>query len=99
MSKAIATATIEGRRKRGRPRKICRGEVEEDLKYNGGKNRQGIATDRREWRKIVLEAKVHNRLWHMRRSRWRSSSLTHQYSGTFCHANLMLRPKSVNFLY
>jgi hypothetical protein len=57
MPKQIATATMEGTRKRGKPRKIWRDEVEK--KYNGKKNRQATARDRREWRKIVLEAKVH----------------------------------------
>jgi hypothetical protein len=37
-------------------------EVEEDLNKMGLKNRQAMAGDRREWRKTVLEAKVHNGL-------------------------------------
>jgi len=37
-------------------------EDEEDLKYNGNKNRQAVARDCQEQRKTVLEAKVHNRL-------------------------------------
>jgi hypothetical protein len=30
-----------------------------------------MATDRWEWRKIILEAKVHGGLWHFRRRRRR----------------------------
>jgi hypothetical protein len=33
-----------------------------EFKYNGDKNRQTVTTDRQEWRKFVLEAKVHNEL-------------------------------------
>jgi len=53
MPKQIAIATVEGIRKKGRSRKGCRDEVEEDLNIIGIKNRQAVA-------------KVHNKLWFFR---------------------------------
>jgi hypothetical protein len=47
MPKQIATATIEGTRKRGRPRKRWKDEVEEDLNIMGIKNGREAARDRR----------------------------------------------------
>jgi hypothetical protein len=58
MPKQILTATMEGKRKRGRPHKRWREEVEKDLNTMGIQNRKTVARDRREWRKIVLESKV-----------------------------------------
>jgi hypothetical protein len=43
MPKQIATATMEQTKKRGRPRKRWRDEVEEDLNIMGTKNRQAMA--------------------------------------------------------
>jgi hypothetical protein len=60
MPKQNATATIEGIRKRDQQHKGWRDETEEYLNIMGTKNRQAMVTDRREWRKIVLEAKVQN---------------------------------------
>jgi hypothetical protein len=60
--KKIITTKIEGARKRGRPRKRWIDEVEEDLKIMGIINWHAVAKYRQEWRKIVLEAKVHNKL-------------------------------------
>jgi hypothetical protein len=54
MPKQIAEATIEGTRKRGRPRRRWKEEVEEDLNIMEIKNRRASARDRRNWRKIVL---------------------------------------------
>jgi hypothetical protein len=56
------TTKMEGTRKRGRPRKRWIDEVEEDLKIMGIRNWHAVAKDRQEWRKILLEAKVHNGL-------------------------------------
>jgi hypothetical protein len=62
MPKQIAATTIEGKRKRGRPRKRWKNEVEEDLNIMGIKNGRGAARDRRKWRKIVLQARDHSGL-------------------------------------
>jgi hypothetical protein len=56
------TIKMEGTRKRGRPRKRWIDEDEEDLKIMGIRNWHLVAKARQEWRKIVLEAKVHNGL-------------------------------------
>jgi hypothetical protein len=53
---------MEGKRKRERPRKRWIDEVEEDLKIMGIRNRHAVARDRQEWRRIVLEAKIHSGL-------------------------------------
>jgi hypothetical protein len=63
---------MEGTRKTGRPSKRCRDKVEGDLKIMGIKNRQAMARDLWEWRKIMLEAKVHGGLWRFRRRRTRT---------------------------
>jgi hypothetical protein len=56
------TTKMEGTRKRGRPRKRWIDEAEEDLKIMGIRNWHEVAKDRQKWRKIVLEAEVHNGL-------------------------------------
>jgi hypothetical protein len=53
---------MKGTRKRRRPHKSWRDEVEEDLNIMGMKNKQAMARDLQQWRKIVLEAKVHSGL-------------------------------------
>jgi hypothetical protein len=58
--KKNATITMEGTRKRGRPRKRWRDDVAEGLKTLGVKDGPAVARDRRGWKKIVLQAKVHN---------------------------------------
>jgi hypothetical protein len=58
----IMTTKMEGTRKRVRPLKRWVDEVEENLKITGIRNWHAVAKDRQEWRKIVLEAKVHNGL-------------------------------------
>jgi hypothetical protein len=67
MPKQIAVARMEGPRKRGRSHKIWKDEVEEDLNIMRIRHRLAMTRDRREWRKIVLEAKVHNGLYCLRR--------------------------------
>ena len=57
-----ATATVEGTRKIGTRRKTWRDEVEEGLTITAIKDRQAMVRDRREWMKVVLEAKVQNGL-------------------------------------
>jgi hypothetical protein len=61
MPKQIAAATIEGTTKTGRPCKRWKDKDEEDLNMRI-KNGRAAARDCRKWRKIVLQAKVHNEL-------------------------------------
>jgi hypothetical protein len=62
--KQIMTARMgmEGTRKRVRLCKRWTDGVEEDLKIMGIRNWLTVARDWKEWRRIVLEAKVHTRL-------------------------------------
>lgn len=65
MTKQITSGAVEGVRKRGRPCRRWKGELEEDLsvvEIKKRKDRKAMARDRREWGKTVLEAKVHNGL-------------------------------------
>jgi hypothetical protein len=62
MPKQVATAKVEGARKRIRPRSRWSDEAEGDLNIMRIKNRQKMARDPLEWRMSVLEAKVHNGL-------------------------------------
>jgi hypothetical protein len=52
---------VEGTRKIGRPRKRWREEVEGDLNIMEIKNWQATSRGRWDRRKIVLDAKVHNK--------------------------------------
>jgi hypothetical protein len=56
----VVKATMERRRKRGRPSKKRRDEFEDDLNIMGIKTGQEMATDHWEWRKIILVAKFCN---------------------------------------
>jgi hypothetical protein len=49
-----------GIRKRGRPRRRCTDEVEENLTIMGIKKHSIVATDREQRTRTVLEAKGHN---------------------------------------
>jgi hypothetical protein len=59
MLKHVATVTMDGKRKRGRPCKRWRDEVEGDLNTNWNKSRLG---QRAAWKKILFEASIHNGL-------------------------------------
>ena len=58
----MVTARMEGKSKIGRLRKSWIDEIDEDLKATGIRILYTVARDRQEWRKILLEADVHNRL-------------------------------------
>jgi len=60
MPKQLVIVTMEGIRKRHRPQKRRTNEVEEDLKIMGIRNWHKMATGLEEWKRTVLEAKVHN---------------------------------------
>jgi hypothetical protein len=61
-AKTNSSICKEGTRKRGRPRKRWKDVVEEDLNVMGIKNGRAAVRDRRKWRKIVFQAKIHNGL-------------------------------------
>jgi hypothetical protein len=62
MPKKIFTQELEGTRRRGRPRKGWREEVERDIQVLGVRRWRELVTDRTKWRDIVRQAKAHNGL-------------------------------------
>jgi hypothetical protein len=62
MPKKIFTQELEGMRHRGRPRKGWKEEVERDLQVLGVRRWRELVTDRKKWKDIVQQAKVHSGL-------------------------------------
>jgi len=62
MPKKIFTQELEGTRRRGRPRKGWREEVERDLLVPGVRRWRELVIDRLKWRGIVRQAKAHSGL-------------------------------------
>jgi hypothetical protein len=62
MPKKIFTQELEGTRRRGRPRKGWREEVERDLQVLGVRRWRELVTDREKWTAIVRQAKAHSGL-------------------------------------
>ena len=62
MPKKIFTQELEGTRRRGRPRKEWREEVERDLQVLGVRRCRELVIDREKWRGIVRQAKAHSGL-------------------------------------
>jgi hypothetical protein len=62
MPQNIFTQELEGTRRRGRPRKGWREEVERDLHVLGVRRWRELVIDRDKWRGIVRQAKAHSGL-------------------------------------
>jgi hypothetical protein len=62
MPKKIFTQELEGTRRRGRPRKEWREEVERDLQVLGVRRWRELVIDRDKWRGIVRQVKAHSGL-------------------------------------
>jgi len=62
MPKWIFTQELEGTRRRGRPRKSWKGEVERDLQVLGVRRWRELVADRKKWKDIVRQAKTHSGL-------------------------------------
>jgi hypothetical protein len=62
MPKKIFTQELEGTRRRGRPRKGWREEVERDLQLLGMRRWRELVIDRSKFRGIVRQAKAHSGL-------------------------------------
>jgi hypothetical protein len=62
MPKKIFTQELEGTRRRGRPRKGWREEVERDRQVVGVRRWRELVIDRAKWRGIVRQAKAHSGL-------------------------------------
>ena len=62
MPKKTFTQELEGMRRRGRPRKGWREEVERDLQVLGVRRWRELVIDWEKWRGIVRQAKAHSGL-------------------------------------
>ena len=60
MPKKIFTQELEGTRRRGRPRKGWREEVERDLQVLGVRRWRELVADRKKWKDIARQAKAHS---------------------------------------
>jgi hypothetical protein len=58
----IFTQELEGTRRRGRPRKGWREEVERDLQVLGVRRWRELVIDREKWRGIIRQVKAHSGL-------------------------------------
>jgi hypothetical protein len=62
MPKKIFTQELEGTRRRGRPRKGWKEEVDRDLQVLRVRRWKKMVTDRKKWKDIVQQAKAHSGL-------------------------------------
>jgi len=62
MPKKIFTQELEGTRRRGRPRKRWKEELERDLQVLGVRRLRELVADRKKWKDIVRQAKPHSGL-------------------------------------
>ena len=62
MPKKIFTQEQEGTRRRGRPRKGWKEEVERDIQVLGVRSRRELVIDWKKWNDIVRRAKAHSGL-------------------------------------
>ena len=58
----IFTQELEGTRRRGRPRKGWREEVERDLQVLGVRRWRDLVIDKEKWRGIFRQTKAHSAL-------------------------------------
>jgi len=59
MSKKILTQELERTRRRGRPTKRWKEEVERDLQVVGVRRWRELVADKKKWKDIVRQAKAH----------------------------------------
>jgi len=62
MPQKIFTQELEGTRRRGRPRKRWKEEVERDLQMLGVRRWRKLVTDRKKWKDVVRQAKARSGL-------------------------------------
>jgi len=62
MPKKIFTQELEGMRRRGRPKKVWKEEVERDLQVLGVRRWRELVADRKKRKDIVRQAKAHSGL-------------------------------------
>jgi hypothetical protein len=69
MPKMIFAQELEGTRRKGRPRKGWREEVERDLQVLGVRRWREVVIDRDKWKGIVRQAKAHSGLKRQRKKK------------------------------
>ena len=62
MPKKIFNQQLEGTKRRGRPRKRWKEQVEGDLQVLGLRRRRETVSDRNKWKDVVQQVKAHSRL-------------------------------------
>jgi hypothetical protein len=62
MPEKIITQDLEGTRRRGKPRKGWKEEIERDLQVLGVRRWKDLVKDRKKRKDIFLQAKAHSRL-------------------------------------
>ena len=62
MPNKVFVQELEGTRRRGRPRRGWKEEVERDLQVLGVRRWRELVTDRKKWNGTVRQAKAHSRL-------------------------------------
>ena len=62
MPKKIFTQELEGMRRRGRPRKGWKEEVERDLQVLEVRRWRELVADRKKWKDVARQAKAHSGL-------------------------------------
>jgi hypothetical protein len=67
MPKKIFTQELKGTRRRGRPKKWWREEVERNLQVLRVRRWRELVIDRDKWRGIVRQAKAHSGLYRQRK--------------------------------
>ena len=63
LPKKIFTEEVEGTRRKGRPRKRRKDEVERDLQVLWVRKWRELVAERKKWKDIVRQAKAHSGLW------------------------------------
>ena len=69
MHKKIFAQELEGTRRRGRPRKGWREEIERDLQVLGMRRWRELVIDGEKWRGSIRQAKAHSGLWRQRKKK------------------------------
>jgi len=62
MPKKIFTQELEGTRRRGRPKKRWKEEIERDLQVLGVRRYKELVADGKKWKEVVRQAKTHSGL-------------------------------------
>jgi hypothetical protein len=91
MPKKIFTQELEGTKRRGRPRKGWREEVERDIQVLEERRWRELVTDRTKCRDIIRQAKTHNGL----QCQWKKKKI-HPESDSYKRRSMKVRLFKIN---